>query len=133
MFIMLASLPSMGRQGGKDTPRPAPRHRNERLHHERRGGASFARVRGVEEALRHLFHPSNDGVDAFPPNRRCGGRRVAVHSRRHGAVRYEAVRHTISYGSISLQWQRHLWDGDRHGSVGDGRISLCHRIAIAFG
>ena len=90
MFIMLASLPSMGRQGGKDTPRPAPRHRNERLHHERRGGASFARVRGVEEALRHLFHPSNDGVDASSAKgavgdvamSRAGGARSASTDRR---------------------------------------------------
>ena len=130
---MLASLPSMGRQGGKDTPRPAPRHRNERLHHERRGGASFARVRGVEEALRHLFHPSNDGVDAFPPNCRCGGRRIVAHSCWHGSRRYEAVRQAVGYGLILRRRRWRRCGGDRSGAVGGVRILLCHSNTIAFG
>ena len=130
---MLASLPSMGRQGGKDTPRPAPRRRTERPHHKRRGSASFAGVRGVEEALRHLFHPSNDGVDASPENRRCWGRRIVAHSCRHGSTRYRPVRQAVGYGLI-LRRRRWLpWDGDRSDAVESGRISLCHSVTIAFG
>ena len=49
-----------------DAPTPALRRRTNRRHHERRGDASFAGARGVEEALGHLFHPGGDGVDASP-------------------------------------------------------------------
>ena len=35
----------------------------------------------MEEALRHLFHPSNDGVDAFPPAAAAAGGAVSSASR----------------------------------------------------
>ena len=124
----------MGRQGGKDTPRPAPRHRNERLHHERRGGASFARVRGVEEALRHLFHPSNDGVDAFPPAAAAAGGAVSSSSI-VGMAPFDMGRFAIP--SAMAQYRRD-GDGSSAGKIdgvqgGDGTFSLCDRIAYAFG
>ena len=127
---MLASLPSMGRQGGKDTPRPAPRHRTERPHHKRRGSASFAGVRGVEEALRHLFHPSNDGADASPENRRCGGRRIVAHRLRHDSTRYRPVRQASGYGLILRRRRWRPWGGDRSDAVGECTHSLCDSTTI---